>query len=283
MFDYLAAYLEATVTPEQKQVVIRACELLVEQGFTDHNFVIEQELQMADNLDGDVAMSMVNNYLIPVYRQQLLAFGVTVTDDITLTQCTDFLEALTALENYDDGDAITNACDALDGPEAALADLLELTGQNQSEDYLLLIERVSPDLIERVLSTVVVDPFEQAKISEQLPMVKARLEKLVAVPGIDGGASCFTHYLAMGGKLGVDVEHIVAPYRVTLEAIKQPPSLAHELLLLVSASNLSDSLLYTAFKYQLEQLHLSTDAITGVDIAYQKLQKFLSEGQNAQA
>ncbi len=267
MFEFLAAYLEANVTPEQKQVFMDACTTLSKNGFTDHEFVIEQDLMLADNLDSDIATSMITNYLLPVYRDRLAEFGVFASDELTLAMATDILTGLLSIDNYDDRDSINARCESYEGPEAALADILELVGARHSDEYLTVLERVSPDLIARIESMTDQVNEEDIANQDQVESIRTRLLALnVAIGGSDKAVMA-NEYLAEGGKIGIPAGEIVAPFRERLDEIATAGELARELLMLVALSDVRLDNLNAAVKAELDLLHLKPMLLTSVDVA----------------
>lgn len=267
MFEFLAAYLEANVTPETKQVFMDACTTLSENGFTDHEFVIEQDLMLADNLDSDIATSMITNYLLPVYRERLAEFGVFANDGLTLAMATDILKGLLSIDNYDDFDSINSRCDTFEGPEAALADILELVGAHSSDEYLTVLERVSPDQIARIESMTERVNEDDIVNQTQVDSIRSRMYALASAIGGMDKVVMANQYLAEGGKVGIPAGEIVAPYRERLDELTTAGDLARELLMLVAMSDTTIDNLNAAVKAELDLLHLKPMLLTAVDVA----------------
>lgn len=150
MFTSLEQYLGVSASPEQASMILNACRVLVDAGYVDHASVLEQELEIADNIQDDLVYGMIRGYLVPLYATQLRGFGIQVNPDATLEQLTSLLEALLCVDNWADPESLYDATLTDADPEDQLAEVLSIVGGQPPENYLMMLDHVSVDLIERI-------------------------------------------------------------------------------------------------------------------------------------
>lgn len=269
MFEHLSGYLDVTATPEQKATCLQACRVLSDAGLSDHEFLIHQELEIADQSSGDFLINLVENILKPTCRNQLKEFGVTVNIEASLAQCADVLNGICVLDNYDDLATVYAYCDTVEGPVAALADILPLVGSFKSDDYLTFIDDVTPELIDRIAGmyedTSEVDPIpEPAAVAR----ARTRFQRLESQP--DGMQLLAQQLLNNGGRLGLPFKLLIDSYLTTLAGLKAG-QLAVELIALGAISNLEDGELKSTLAKTLDLLGLEMSVVTAVDIQINKL------------
>lgn len=271
MFEFLSAYLEVTVTPELKRVYLNACQTLVDHGVTDHVFALDQELAIADSLDSDVVLDSISGILLPIYRSTLGEFGIVLNDQATLAQAADVFQALATLENYDDQETINGLCDGPDGPEAALADLLQLTGSYTAAEYLPLFESVSDELIDRIAELNRQENLDELPPEEFLDNYRTRLHKLYGLAAAQTRPSLRIEALLEDGtRLGLPYEEYTVAQRTYLDTC-EPQLLALELMGLLLASSLAENGILKAAAAELELLHLEQLKMTATHVAITKL------------
>lgn len=271
MFDFLSAYLEGTVTPEQRRVVLDGCYALVEVGISDHEFLIDQELEKTDQLDSDTVIQQVTEMVLPMLRQVIGEFGVRLTEDVTLAQATDILRALQRIENYEDQDTILGLTESSDGSEAALADILELMGQFSSAEYLGWFERVSPALLERIEETCSKENDPLLPNQSIRDAARFQMQLYLSMAPVQAAAELLAvHALEEGLHFGLPLELVIAPYRARLESLDSQ-RLALELMGFLCASNTDINDFRKVAGQQLELIHADLTKITAVDVAVTKL------------
>lgn len=271
MFEFLSAYLESTVSPELKRIYINACQTLVDHGITDHVFALDQELSVADNLDSDVVLDSISGILLPLYRTTLGEFGIVLNENTTIAQAADVFQALVVLENYEDHESISGYCLGTDGPEAVLADLLQLTGSYTSAEYLPLFESVSAELIERIAELNRQEDTEELPPTEFLNNYRERLQKLFALASAQAPQKLrIKTLLEDGARLGMPYEDYTVNERAYLDTC-EPQQLALELMGLLLASSLAEAGILKAAGAEFELLHLDQLKITAAHVAITKL------------
>lgn len=271
MFEFLSAYLEVTVTPELKRVYLNACQTLVDHGVTDHVFALDQEMAIADSLDSDVVLDSISGILLSIYRSTLGEFGIVVNDQATVAQAADVLQALATLENYDDQETINGLCDGPDGPEAALADLLQLTGSFTSAEYLPLFESVSVELLDRLAHLNRRENPEELPSGEFINNYRTRLHMLYTLAAAQSHPNLRIEALLNdGARLGLPYEEYTVAQRSYLDTC-DPQLLAFELMGLLLASSLAENGILKAAAAELELLHLEQLKMTAAHVAFTKL------------
>ena len=269
MFETLSNYLEMRSTPEQKTVLLSACRALVDAGYTDHAGVLEQELSLADAPEQDLYYSIVNQYMIPLYNERLNEYGIVLQPDADLPILTSIFTALQCVDNWSDPWGLLDAAKDIEGPEAALADLLAITGGHTTEDYLAVLDSVSPDLIERVQEILTAqannDPdLEPDSVIEGRQMCEQRIEALNAV--ISPDYSLLVRSYADGlGRLYIPARYILNQYYKSLREMTDKQRAGAEVLMLLAASTLQTRDLRTSTMSLVEQLNFEPTELTAVD------------------
>lgn len=275
MFELLSGYLDVTATPEQRTTCLQACKVLSDIGLSDHEFQINQELEISDQSSGDFLINLVEGILKPIYRNQLKEFGITLNEDTTLEQYVDVLNGVSKIDNYDDLATVYTYCDSSDGPVAALADILPLVGRYKSDDYLSFIDNVSEDLIDRIAS-LYEDTSEVDPIPEPITVARARIRftRFLASPNTKLDPETIqpiaVQLLNNGGRLGLPFTVLLETYLATLAGFNAA-RLAIELVALGAISNLEDNELKPALSKVIDLLGLELSTVTAADISVNKL------------
>lgn len=281
MFDTISMYLETHATPEQKQVCMAGCQSLADAGVTDHVDILSDEIAAIDSqspITDDLMLSIIHSVLIPMHRNALGEFGIVLSADVTLLVITDILNGIRALGNYGDPATLNSLCDAPEGPEAALADMLELVGAFTAAEYLPVLETVNPQLLDRIeqltTGTEALDQPEQQAVA----LARSRTLKLFAVLGAEQtqGLLAF-QYINDGGRLGTYAHDLLAQFREPLAALP-PAALAANLLALVLITQTPYDFILSTVKHELAHITSDMDVIS-VTIA--NVGKLLQKVENA--
>ncbi len=257
MFDNLTAWLDKRATPDQKAVMLRACRVLLEAGFADHEAFLEQEVIATIDQDEDLYLSLVREYMIPLYAARLGEFGIVVNPEAELPILSSMLEAVDRLDCWDDPAAINDLADDDEDPEPTLADILAVTGQDISQDYLNAIDSVSPDLIRSIyeITASQIDLAEEPESDKAIALRDAARNRVALYSGIIAAdhRTLLDSYLNNQGRLGESVKIIVFPYYQQLMAMPHDQA-AEEILALLSATSLPDGEMVRAAMGLVEQL-----------------------------
>lgn len=258
MFNNLSAFLDRRATPEQKAVMMHACRVLLEAGYPDHEAVLEQEVITADQQDSDLYTEWLETYLSPLYRQQLLEFGITVNPDATQDKLTSILESVMRLDNWADPEAIHDLADHDEDTVSTLADMLSVVSSLDPVYYLDAIDAVSPDLIDRIADVTrsQIDNFMEIDPAELVEGRQKTWQRVVnfqaQIPS--DRRTLLSQYLENQGRLYESVKIIVFPYYRPLKAMSDLTHAAQEILALLAATTLPTAELARATMGLLEQL-----------------------------
>lgn len=236
MLEYLEAYLDASTTPELRGLIMDSCKTLDTAGVDSHQFLLRQAIDGADGLDFDVVYTGIFGTLKPIFTQTLLEFGVQVDDEIDLRQLNSILKGIQAVTNWADPEGLNALASTaeLEGNEAALADILEITSNLSAGEYMGVLTEVSTDLIQRI-SEITNRNIEGPQPSDiAVAGAQTRLRPLIAKAGF-GEDSIFINALDDGLRLGLSFELTFEPY---LDQLHQLPvdKLAAELVAFAYAS-----------------------------------------------
>jgi hypothetical protein len=267
MFETLAAYLDVAASPEQRAVCMDACQTLVEAGITDHEFLIDQELAVADSYDGDFLIHLHEELLKPIYVNVLREFGVRLTAEATLAQHVDVLKAMHAVDNYDDQQALLGYCESNDGAEAALADILELLGAYHSTEYLTVLDFVSPSVLERIAEICTQEPDEPLPASALVDRARVRVTKFLGLAETADlkEDSVFRQAVVDGLRFGLSMDDAVAPYRTQLSE-RPAPQLVQELVGFALSTGNDDAFMRTLLSKELDHYSLTPDLVLKMDV-----------------
>jgi hypothetical protein len=285
MFDNLRTYLGMYASPEQATVLLHACQVLADAGYTEHASVLEQDLLIADQMSQDQYLGMVQAYMVPLYRVQLQEFGVVPAEQAQLPILTSTLEAIGRLDNWDDPGAIDDALSGPYGPEACLADALGVVGADESDVYLEALQSVSEDLVTRtreILAHQLSDDVEveDGDVLAQHARLVRRVNAFSTVIAPEN-RTLLRDYLEGQGRLNESVRNTVFSYYDRLHAIAQTPRCALELLALLSATQTPDTQLHPTTMRLLEELGVSTDALVETAMQLTALIKKVPVYENA--
>jgi hypothetical protein len=240
MFEVLATHLDALVSPEQKTLILEACEALLAVGITRHDLVIDNELSVMDSLDSDLALNVVDNILIPLYRQTLGEYGIVLEDDVQLKYLTDILTGLTRIENWSDLQTITDLCHADEEADAVLSDLLEMVGQYSSADYHSQMVSVNPALIDRIAETCEPKVYSELVIPEALVnIVRDRVRAfLISTEGDTVSKWLLDQITDQGLRLGTPMAYLIQAHPIEQDVWEKlkPDDQARSMMALVMAS-----------------------------------------------
>ena len=223
MFDTISMYLETHATPEQKQVCMAGCQSLADAGVTDHVDILSDEIAAIDSqspITDDLMLSIIHSVLIPMHRNALGEFGIVLSADVTLLVITDILNGIRALGNYGDPATLNSLCDAPEGPEAALADMLELVGAFTAAEYLPVLETVNPQLLDRIEQRdVQVEHFLTARRDAQgLAQLRADDAGEVAIQLAEGRVVRGVHQATVEHQVASDVAVEIAVIMIAADA-----------------------------------------------------------------
>ena len=258
MFETLSGYLDGRASPEQKALLLNACRILVEAGYDEHVSTLYQNVVTADLADTDIYQTVVEVYMVPLYRRKLAEYGVVTNDYAQLEILGSIMEGMTRVDNWSDPETLNDMCSNDEGPNEAFAEILGLVGEHTSHDYLAALESVSPDLITRITEITDAAVDQQIQVDPEVlqsarERVVARLRKFLRhIPAQHH--TLLDKYLEGRGRVNESVRAVVYPFYDALAAISNLSHVALEILALVAATDLPDAELQTATMGLTEQL-----------------------------
>lgn len=151
MYEDLELLLSTKVSPERVALLLDAAALLDELGMEGHRMELELLVHRHDSMDPIGFADEVDTVLRAGILSVIENHGIRVDESASLHWYTAMVRGLLLLPDYEDTAAVEAICEVANDPEAALADLLELVTEYSSEDFIVLLDAVSPRLLERLL------------------------------------------------------------------------------------------------------------------------------------
>lgn len=257
MVEELEDFLSGVVSPELTAVYVDAAKTLVDAGITNHLAQIDLLIDQEDNLGRDQLVNEIDAYLKNAIDASLNQYGVFLNEGFTLKQASAVLRSINTLDDYDDVETIEAICISEESPEERLAALVELTSEYIVEDILLILDRVNPALLKRLLELV-------QDIDDGLSeMPVERTSKIVRIK------SCIKHlkdswlmeYVDAGGTINRSLADMIVTFRTVFEEkaekdvllAKNVEEVALQLVSFVLASNVEDEQLMSACETMVEE------------------------------
>lgn len=269
MLDRMQEYLDSVTTTVLSDLIMDATRTLTQTGQDVHHYQLQQAMDIAEGLDPSDAVESLQSVLLSNFREVLKQFGVYITEDTDLRTANSILKGITLIEDWDDPATLNGLTAALEGEEAALADILQIVGELTIGDYMNALDRVSPDLIVRIGELTSRDTSEPQPDSVAVAGAQMRLRELLN-KGVLGEDSLFVHAMDMGMRLGLSFELAIQPY---LEELYQRPvgKLAPDLVAFAYASALATDEIPDKLNRLKESFHLSITDLLELDSAIKKL------------
>ncbi len=269
MLDRMQEYLDSITTPALSDLIMDATRTLTAAGQDIHLYQLQQAMDIADGLEPDAALESLQSVLMSNLSQTLRQFGVYLSDETDLRTANSILKGIQLLEEWDDPTTINGLTAALEGEEAALADMLVIVGELTIGDYMNALERVSPDLITRINELTSEERPEPQPDSVAVAAAQMRLRGLLN-KGALGEDSVFVKALDQGLRLGLSFELMLQPWLEELYAQK-PAKLAADLVAFAFASALATDEIPPTLNRLKESFHLSITDLLELDSAIKKL------------
>lgn len=182
MVEEIEEFLLGVISPELANVYVDAAQVVLDSGISLHIEQLESLIAQEDKLGRDQVVNEISAYLQDLVESTLNQFGVFLSEDFKLKVATGLIRSINTLDNYDDVETIEALCISEESPEERLAALAELTSEYPLEEYLLILERVTPALLKKIVDRVhkpddsLVDvPPERA---EKILRIKSCIEQL---------------------------------------------------------------------------------------------------------
>lgn len=269
MLEYLEDYLDAATTPELRGLIMDSCETLNAAGVDSYLFPLRNAIDAADGLDFDVVHEGIISTLKPVFMQTLREFGIKVDEEADLRLLNSILKGVQAITNWDDPDTINGLTAAIEGNEAALADILEIVSDLSAGEYMNVLIEVSSDLLQRISEVTNRQAIEPQPNEVFVAAAQSRLRALMTKVDFHED-SIFVDALANGMRLGMSFEHTFAPY---LDQLHELPvaRLAPELVAFAYASTAATDAVPAMLNKLKESFSLSITDLMELDSAIKRL------------
>lgn len=275
MFELFYAYLDHIVTPERKKIYKDACEALVSIGMVEHGLQIDQQISLAEDGDTEIFLHSVDELLTGVLQQVIGEFGIQLEEQVTLAQMTDVLKSLLLIDNWDDPETIYAYCQAPEGLEAALADILQLMGAFDASTYMTILKKVNPALLDRIAALTSVERQQPLPDALQVDRARSRLTQFLAK---STEPLLIQHAVMNMARLGTPFSELVEPYRHVIDQ-QTPERAALELVGFLLASDAEESQFKEQLAHESELLFTDVATVTKLDQAAAKLLKDFSHAQ----
>lgn len=176
MLDILASYLSDAATSELKDAIERAHQVFETIQLPDFESAFEELLQLDGGADHGVTVQAIASLTRDLQTRILAEHMVVLRDDCSIEWCSQFIEGLLLLPQYEDAVTLRRIL-ALNVPtEEVMAELMELVTAYNAAQWLHEIESVSYALIERLRSVL---PPEKNEGSGHLTQDERRMRQVV--------------------------------------------------------------------------------------------------------
>lgn len=256
MLENLEAYLDAFATQEQRDLILEASQVLLDSGIDSHLFLLRNAIDEADaSGDFDSAHNKLVGILVPNLQQQLREFGIKVIEEAELHVMLSLFKAVMAIENWEDRTTINALADGEEDPETLLSDIAEIVGDLPSSEYQMILESVSPDLLDRITTLTETPVVVDTTRAEQIEASRMRtLEFLNRVQM--GEDSFFIQAMAEGMQLAKDFHQFIEPHLPQILELS-PSACARELVAFAMASSLPTEEIHSTINDMKESFHFS--------------------------
>jgi hypothetical protein len=173
MYEELGRLIEGRATDELSDQLMSLDATLVKAGFTMHREELDLLITSESTIEGDSILQSVVEVLRIAADGVLGTFEIAVTEDIPLKQLTSLIAAIAFYEAGDLDDAIDAIIKLGEPSDDTLREILSLTTEFTSEDYLPYITTVSDNLITK-LEKVIAE--SQASVLQRSELVTVQVE-----------------------------------------------------------------------------------------------------------
>ena len=179
MLDILEGYLDASTTPELRDLVMDSCKTLEVAGVDKHLFQLRNLMDGFSTREFNEVYDEIFEVLKTIFVQTLREFGVQLDEDVDLRTINSILKGIQAIPNWDDPDTINALTDPLEGNEAALADILSIVSDLTVGDYMQALQEVSSDQLQRIAELTNSERAEPQPDSVNVAAAQMRLRQLL--------------------------------------------------------------------------------------------------------
>lgn len=266
MFDQLQVFLDLTVTPERKSMLVRIDQVLKEVGVATHEDWLIDALERADEEETHNTLSAIEGTYRQTLAEVLQQFGVVVNDTVPLFALGEIVAGLHGVLDIEDPGRLRDLLSVEEDGLTILAKLLEDITPLTFTDVVLAVEDVSPDLLTRILEGLA-DEDEQDDIGDvgDVRQHRHRLQRF-----LEGRSALLVKQaLETGFRIGTPFSCWVEQFQPQLETLAVD-RLVLELVGFGLGAGLSETSLLEQVRVELEISIPDPHAITQADIVLTK-------------
>lgn len=150
MDELITSFLETYATEEQRDFLVKTIELLEQLDYSDIQPSLLNQINDVENIGAQAILDTLFQDLTLLLGKALKLFGIHIEPHISLSERYTLITQTIELEDYLEAQSAIEVLEGEPSSEEAFSALMELVHGESLEDYLTKIERVSPDLIERI-------------------------------------------------------------------------------------------------------------------------------------
>lgn len=262
MATELEVILQAKVSPERGEILLKAAQLIEDMGLHNHWLEIENILSLEESIDPFQMVNDIEYVLYEGVRVTLNNFSIfTSSNDLALL--ISVIEGITLVEEYEDFDTVLAICDSDQSDEEILADLLALVTEYAAEDYLLILDTVSNRLISRIATLFAEEEDDEAPYDEEysVPHIVRRLKG-----HIGDGEYLVTEEIRQGMPLGLEPALVFGRIESGLLETLSVKQASGELLAAALATNVPDEEVVKTATDQAEELFDDVNFLSDVNL-----------------
>ena len=253
MSHELLEFVTPLCSPELTDVLSDLDDLLLAYHFNGHDDELQQLYNSAEGRDRETLLDDICVILRTGAYKVLRGMGVELGDDTPFHMIYTVSEALLSFEGADDYEHLLSILDYDLSPDEVLCEILEARTSLTVEDFMVVLKKVEPSLIDRMKS--VLRTYEQSV--EQARDTKEILEKLNLYHS-EHTDSLSVEALSNGIKPGVSMEDL---YQVFEEELVERPvqKAVKDLVALSILSGVGMEALNDEIQYFMEDLYPSLE------------------------
>lgn len=237
MIADLEAYLDQATTQELGTIILTSCRVLAQAGVSDHEFLLQQQLDTAEGLEFDVVYQQIHLVLTPLMRQALAEYGAYMNPETPLKVLNVTMESLNQIEDWGDNEAIYALAEYDEGAPEAFADVIEYVSNIPSAEILEHVDDVSVNLLARIREACSAEGSEPQPDPQNVAAARQRLRVLIPRVGLVSETSVFLKAIDGGLRLGTSYNATIAPHMDELMKLDKS-RIAGELVVFAAASAL---------------------------------------------
>ena len=150
MSDFLIQFLMSRITPELMNLYLRAGDLISYFERDDIYDILDDYLMNVENTDTHNTLNKVYQIHTDILTNIIGEFGIGLSEDISLEDLINILEAVIYLEDYEDKETIFNIISVDEDNVVKLTDCLDVVSIKDNIYFQEFITKVNPNLISKL-------------------------------------------------------------------------------------------------------------------------------------